>query len=387
MRSDRRSFFIVSFILPFLFCLSIAEAAVLWELNAESGTCDANVDTTVWDYTPSGTQPLNRMVYKCGGVVPQGTKFFRNTAHGDNGTSTSVGATTLSDTTKAWTVNEWAATANCEPYQLIDSAGTSFNVSSNTATAITVAAGNPASGAYRLVGQCDLYNEDAVTQINLTPGSTYYMGLFTRLNKVNGNDVYQDVSSPDSYSKMLEFAGNFRWILLTGWPNGVYTGSFNGFYTFSPYVSPTGCTSCTFAGSGSNEGWQNVAPYSTTNPFLAEYGKWYAVVMSIMPSSGTGANTDGLVEVYINGIKVASWAQRVNDSTTPNITRFGFMPTMAQPAYDAPLYTRDSDGFMFATTLSDVQNAGLMADPETASGGGGGPTKRFGGSATMRRER
>jgi len=68
------------------------------------------------------------------------------------GTSTSVGATTLTDSYKAWVVNEFTAGgavgATC---YLIDSAGTRFEIASNTATQITVTAGNPAAGAYEIV--------------------------------------------------------------------------------------------------------------------------------------------------------------------------------------------------------------------------------------------
>jgi len=61
------------------------------------------------------------------------------------GVSTSVAATTLTDTRKAWTVDEFATMF------LLDSAGTRFTINSNTATALTLAAGTPASGAYEIV--------------------------------------------------------------------------------------------------------------------------------------------------------------------------------------------------------------------------------------------
>lgn len=61
------------------------------------------------------------------------------------GVSTSVGTNTLTDSYKAWTVNEFAT------MYLIDSAGTRFTISSNTATVITVSSGNPASGVYEIV--------------------------------------------------------------------------------------------------------------------------------------------------------------------------------------------------------------------------------------------
>mgnify|MGYP001589554165 CR=1 FL=1 len=68
------------------------------------------------------------------------------------GRSTSVGATTLTDTDKTWTVNYFTAGggagATC---YLIDAAGTRFTIASNTANTITVSSGNPATGPYEIV--------------------------------------------------------------------------------------------------------------------------------------------------------------------------------------------------------------------------------------------
>ena len=61
------------------------------------------------------------------------------------GVSTSVGTNTLTDSRKAWVTNEFATMF------LLDSAGTRFTISSNTATVITVSSGNPASGVYEVV--------------------------------------------------------------------------------------------------------------------------------------------------------------------------------------------------------------------------------------------
>ena len=63
----------------------------------------------------------------------------------ETGTSTSEGSGTLTDTSKTWTANEWAGG------ELTDSAGTVFNIASNTATVLTLdGSGTPASGAYTI---------------------------------------------------------------------------------------------------------------------------------------------------------------------------------------------------------------------------------------------
>jgi len=213
--------------------------------------------------------------------------------------------------------------------------------------------------------QHDSYNiQESFGTINMTPGQTYYMGACFRFDRIGGADVWHDTSGPDSYDKLLEFDGNVRWIILAGWPNGNYTGSYNGQYTYDLYSSPAFCTSC-----GANEKFANVAPYGQSNPYLCDYDRWYAVVMAYKPSSG-GSSTDGLVELFINGTKTTSLAQKTQDSATPNITRFAYSGTVAQPAYDAPAHYRKFDYLIFTDSLTDITNSGLMSDPETAGGGG-----------------
>ena len=62
----------------------------------------------------------------------------------DNGTSSSVGANTLTDSSKSWTVGALVGML------LVTSAGVSYAITANTATQLTVSAGGatPASGAY-----------------------------------------------------------------------------------------------------------------------------------------------------------------------------------------------------------------------------------------------
>ena len=72
------------------------------------------------------------------------------------------------------------------------------------------------------------------------------------------------------------------------------------------------------AATADNEKWANVAPYGKSNPFLADYGKWYAVVMAYTPSSG-GSATNGKVEIFHDGIKTTSLSQKTQDATTPYV--------------------------------------------------------------------
>jgi formylglycine-generating enzyme len=134
------------------------------------------------------------------------------------GKSTSVGATTLTDTLKQWLVNEFTAGgavgAAC---YLIDSAGTRFTVASNTANTITVTSGNPAAGPYEIVvdtgtditagmtsGQrfLTLRNTDAWLKAFALPATADGSGAAAL-----GNDVYYfDTADPGSAPNAIRTA-------------------------------------------------------------------------------------------------------------------------------------------------------------------------------------
>lgn len=284
---------LIGFIL-LLLGAGVSQAAVLFLSNAESGTCDTGVASSIWNYTGSGAGLNARMSYRCDTPVPNSgrSKYFR-----------------------------------------IDT----INL------------------------QHDSWNTRDVNRINLTPGVTYYLGAFFRFDRILGLDVWRDTNQPDSYDKLFEFDGNIRWIILAGWPNGGYTGSYDHKFTFDLYSSPGTCDSC-----GDNEKKANVAPYNSSNPFLADYEKWYAVVMAYTPSSG-GSATNGKVELFINGIKTTSLSQKTQDASSPYIESFQYSGTTAQPGYDAPAHRRKMDYFIFSNSLTDIQNAGLMSDPEAGA--------------------
>jgi len=78
---------------------------------------------------------------------------------GDYGLSGTGTLSTMTDATKAWTVNAWQTN-----YVLIDSAGTAFVITSNTATALTVT-GTPATGSY-VICPLSTYTSAQVVQCN-----------------------------------------------------------------------------------------------------------------------------------------------------------------------------------------------------------------------------
>lgn len=215
------------------------------------------------------------------------------------------------------------------------------------------------------------WNTHTVNRINLTPGTTYYYGAFFRFDRINGLDIWHDTKSgndgPDSFDKLLDIRGSVRWIINSGWMNAGFTppatNTWDHKFTFNislPGASGT-CTNC-----GTDTLVQNVSPYSWTNPFLCNYEKWYAVVMAITPSSG-GSSTNGRLELFINGTKVSSNNVKTQDTSTPYVESFESSGTVAQPAYDAPPHLRKLEGVIFSNSLIDIQNAGLMSDPEAGA--------------------
>lgn len=349
--------------------------AVLFLSHAEDGVADQPVASSVWNYTVSGQSPLSQLYYRDATPVPGSgrSKYFQNNVEGDNGTMTASGSV-CTDNSKNWPVNRWAPGPD-EPYKLTDSAGTIFNIVSNTATTITVSAGSPVTGTYVIGGQHDSYNEKSVSQIPLTPGTTYYLAGFTRVDRINGINAYHVVDgSPDnSYDKHIEFSGSARALIQQGFPDWATCSGGNcvGKFTFGPYLAFETCTSCIY-----EQVEPNVSPYTRNNFILADYGKWYAVVLGFTPSNG--ATADGRLQFWVNGIKTHDYQNiKTQDSGTPYVDAIRLDGTLAQNFYDAPAQLRKVDYIIFSDSLTDIQNAGLMEDPEAAASQAEGGSSLF----------
>lgn len=345
--------------------------AVLFLSHAEEGVSDEAVATSVWDHTVSGNSPLSQLYYRDATPVPGSgrSKYFQHDVDGDNGTSTSVGTNTLTDTGKSWTAGRWSPQPD-KDWNLIDSAGTKFDIASHTSNTITVRSGNPASGAYRIVGQHDAYNEKTVTSIPLTPGVTYYLGLFVRFDRINSVGIWDDTpaelaADEASSDKLFEANGNTRILIMSGipdWTDQCRAGSVcENKLTFGIYLSVSTCTGCMY-----DQVEANVSPYDRDNVPLFETEKWLAVVQGFTPSTG-GSNEDGRLEMWVNGIKTSDYPNvKTQDTASPAVDVFRHNGTIAQPQYDAPAHIRKYDYFIFADDLQDIIDAGLMEDPEAS---------------------
>lgn len=284
--------------LALLLLAAPARATVLWSSNAEAGTCGNSVAQSVWDATECGDYPNNLMTYRCDTPVS-------GTGHSN--------------------------------YYRVD-----FQTGDHDAWNIQDA-------------------DQGVSTINLTVGQTYYSGLFFRIDRIGGTDVWHDTgATPDSYDKFWETRGNVRILGAIGYPDWVETGV-NGHFTAGIYFGEPYCSGCIY-----EQVEPNVSPYDRNNPLMLHYETWYALVVAVTPSNGSTQN--GRIQMWINGVKTHDYSNiKTQDSSSPYVNMFDHSPTVAQPAYDAPAHYRKFDSFTFADSLSDMTTAGLMEDPEATA--------------------
>lgn len=225
-------------------------------------------------------------------------------------------------------------------------------------------------------GRCAAANNETTVSISafvditgpgtsIVNGRTYYLGAFMRYDRVSSNDQWDDTGTPNNWDKTLEFRGSgTRWGIGVGWPQGNYTAT-NGKYTFDLWCADTGFTGCQTGGNPDHK-LQNDNGYSASTPFLADYGKWYAVVMKVTAST----TTSGVAELYINGTRIINKTSQVTYTSGGTISDIELWGTLSQADYDRPISLIMMDHILMTDSLTDIQNAGLMSDPEA----GGSPS-------------
>lgn len=199
-------------------------------------------------------------------------------------------------------------------------------------------------------------------------GNTFYLGGFFRFDRVGGRNVW---ASSDSFDKLWEFGGNgpghsTRWGIGAGRHGNFSNWDSANTFTFDLWCADSVFDACEVPASND---WDhkphNTGGYTASNPYECQYERWYAVVLAVTMST----TTSGHLALYINGTAVHDSAHITMDagSTSSQNILHG---TIAQGAYDAPDHYRRSDKLMFTDSLTDIQNAGLMSDPEA----GGSPS-------------
>lgn len=208
---------------------------------------------------------------------------------------------------------------------------------------------------------------DESNPVYMNHGTTYYLAGLFRYNRVGGLDVFHDQYSIhgnqfQSMSKLLEFYGQTRWVIYSGWTDAFNNIEKNHKFTFS---FDSTMSTCNPAVCGYEHRPHTESPYSASNPYSCDYEKWYAVVGAIEPSSSTSAH-DGRVRLWINGILVQDFQNQITHTNTsmPNFVRLHVNTTVAQPAYDAPQYNLLMDELTFTDDLTFLQQHGFFQDPE-----------------------
>lgn len=229
---------------------------------------------------------------------------------------------------------------------------------------------HPPCSTYNASGRCTAGGKhdggisvgDGQLQIPIPTNATVYLAGFVRFDRVANRDIWIDNGQPNNWDKLLEFGGHSsgdatRWGFGVGWINSDYAAT-NGKFTFDSWCASSVVSSC-----NPDHRVQNVPPYSGSNPFLADYGRWYAIVMEVYMRS----DTTGYMKLYVNGINITNVQNIRTRNATGNIRELYFNGTWAQTGYDIPEHIRYMDHVILTTSLSDITNGGFMRNPE---GGG-----------------
>lgn len=226
----------------------------------------------------------------------------------------------------------------------------------------------------------DLQHETLIEVLNvnisLVSGTTYYLAGYFRFERTGGVDIWQDTvgesravacgnasDAPNSFDKLFEFRGTgFRWGIGSGWANSGYPGSHDHKFTFDAWCAASAITGCEaeYANDFDHK-TPNANGYTASSPFLADYERWYAVVLGITAHATAGS---GRIQLWINGTQVIDRAHKTMDAgaVVSSIMANG---TYGQPCYDLPAHKRQIDGMLLTDVFSDV--AAYMADPNGGS--------------------
>lgn len=130
---------------------TLTDSSKAWTTNRYVGHVLVDALGQIWTIIANTATVLTvTSPWPTGATVPSAGTYcihpFGFTSRDDFGTSSAVGANSLTDSTRTWTVNQWAG-FYCE-----DSAGAFWPIASNTGTVLTLTAGGatPAAGAYSI---------------------------------------------------------------------------------------------------------------------------------------------------------------------------------------------------------------------------------------------
>jgi hypothetical protein len=204
--------------------------------------------------------------------------------YGTTGTAESGGATTLTDTNKSWTTNEWAN----ETIKIIGGTGLgqTRTVSSNTATAVTV------SSAWTT-------NPDATSVYAVTSKDEWTSGKQGSAIDFDGTDDYVDLGDVFRTSRTTGRSFSF-WV----YPDSINNGTI--FSTGNLWNTKAGFSEFMLTNLGVLVSYDfNISPYQYTFPTMADVGQWNHFILTIDVSNST--NT--VLKLYKDGKFMSSMNQ------------------------------------------------------------------------------
>ncbi|OQW50469.1 MAG: hypothetical protein A4S09_01355 [Proteobacteria bacterium SG_bin7] len=237
--------------------------------------------------------------------------------------------------------------------------------------------------------ETDLWN--VVNVPNIPSGGTLYYGMLFKAIRINGVNVWATPNGNDeAFDKAFELLGshyrwtvNFgirsqrgpanTWSLFVGCPCYHGYGHFHGIPGSSPCQSTSGPPATPLLEEYDSM-WMNFNNYGRGqtgsmypgNYYPLEYDRWYALVLKVTFANATGGN--GEVSFWINGTQVMRYLGiKTSGSATPLHEGIDMFGTYRQPVYDGRAHKRQVKRITLASTVQDMQNAGLMADPQSTT--------------------
>jgi hypothetical protein len=221
------------------------------------------------------------------GILAKDSSFnnYGGTVYGATGTAESGDATTLTDTNKSWTTNEWAN----ETIYIVGGTGLGQNrtVASNTVNAVTV------SSAWTT-------NPDATSVYAITSQDEWTSGKQGGAIDFDGTDDYVNLGDIFRPSKTEGRSFSF-WV----YPDSLVSETV--FSTGNLYNNKAGFSEFVLTATSIDVSYDfNVSPYVYSFPITADVGQWNHFILAIDVSDSV--NT--VLNLYKNGKLVSSMTQQ-----------------------------------------------------------------------------
>lgn len=208
------------------------------------------------------------------------------------------------------------------------------------------------------------FTEIRYTTVNVPNGTVLYSGVFFKLQRKSGNDIFHE-GNLQSYNKLIDlfWGSGIYYSLCVGqqenWGCNWAANTNSKFTTWIMKGSPYPDIAC-FDG----HTVQNASGYSGPSPLQLDYDRWHSVTLQItFHNSGSG-----VLKLWVDGTLIEDYSSVANTSGSSSTTNSLLLSnTIAQPGYDAPAHYIRFDYLLVTDSWSDIVAAGLDKDPEAST--------------------